>query len=120
MRQNAEQHAKYIQTLIQHHCVEKKNLIYFIRYEDLVSNKEQELTNLFRFMLDAESLEGTNIQRRIKQVVKIGEEAALMYKLKATTLKFNSNRSAYTDSQVEYIKQTNRDFLFRFGYVEHP
>lgn len=69
VRQNAEKHAKYIQTLIQHSCVEKKNPIYFVRYEDLVSNKEQELTNLFRFMLDAESLEGTNIQRRIKQVV---------------------------------------------------
>jgi hypothetical protein len=66
VRQNAEQHAKYISTLIQHHCVENRNPIYFVRYEDLVSNKEQELTNLFRFMLDADSLEGTNIQRRIK------------------------------------------------------
>lgn len=71
-------------------------------------------------MLDLESLEGTNILKRIKEVIKKGEEAALMYKLKPTTLKFNSNKIAYTASQLEYIKETNRDFLFRFGYVEHP
>ena len=60
MRQNAEQHAKYISTLIQHHCVENRNPIYFVRYEDLVSNKEQELTNLFRFMLVAVSARISN------------------------------------------------------------
>jgi hypothetical protein len=34
----AENHAKYIQTLIQHHVVENRNPIYFVRYEDLILN----------------------------------------------------------------------------------
>lgn len=61
VRYNAENHAKYIATLMQHHTVENKNPIYFVRYEDLVMNKEEELTKLFMFMLELDSLEGTNI-----------------------------------------------------------
>jgi hypothetical protein len=46
--------------------VEKRNPIYFVRYEDLILNKEVELTELFKFLLEMNSLEGTNIERRIK------------------------------------------------------
>lgn len=46
--------------------IEKRNPIYFIRYEDLILNKEAELTELFKFILELNSLEGTNIEKRIK------------------------------------------------------
>ena len=40
-----------------------------LRYEDLVLNPEKELTNLFCFLLDVKSIEGTVAQRRIRTVV---------------------------------------------------
>ena len=91
-----------------------------MRYEDLVINKEYELVNMFKFLLDLDSLDGTNIERRIKEVVSLGEQSAMLYKLKSTTLRFNSNKVAYTQSQIDYIKETNRDFIHRFGYCNHP
>lgn len=61
VRTNAENHASYMQKLIQDNVTEGKNPIYFVRYEDLVSNKEFELTKLFCFLLDMTDLNGTNI-----------------------------------------------------------
>ena len=43
--------------------------VYFIRYEDLVLDPEPVLTELFRFLLSMESLEGTVIEKRIKDFI---------------------------------------------------
>jgi len=43
--------------------------IHIIRYEDLVSRKEEVLTNLFEFALE-HNLDGTYLQERIRQVTK--------------------------------------------------
>jgi len=51
---------------------------------------------------------------------KLGSEASQSYKLKPTTGKFNANRSKYSDELVEYIKETNADLLYYFGYSDHP
>lgn len=56
VRTNAENHAKYMTTLLQHHATEKRNPIYFIRYEDLILRQEDELIDLFKFLLDLDSL----------------------------------------------------------------
>jgi len=56
VRTNAENHAKYMATLLQHHATEKRNPIYFIRYEDLILRQEDELIDLFKFLLDLDSL----------------------------------------------------------------
>jgi hypothetical protein len=53
-----------------------------LRYEDLILNQEEELTELFKFLLELDSLHGTNIERRIKEVVNAGEEQNRLYKLK--------------------------------------
>jgi hypothetical protein len=37
----------------------------FIRFEDLVAKPKPELENIMRFLLEIESLEGTNAARRI-------------------------------------------------------
>lgn len=89
VRTNAENHALYMQTLHQHHVIEKRNPIYFIRYEDLILNKEAELIELFKFILELNSLEGTNIEKRIKQVIQAGQDNATLYKLKQSTGKLN-------------------------------
>jgi hypothetical protein len=98
VRTCAENHAKYIATLLQHHATEKRNPIYFLRYEDLILNQEEELTELFKFLLDLESLHGTNIERRIKEVVNAGQEQNRLYKLKQSTGKLHFQAKNYTQS----------------------
>ena len=44
--------------------------IYFMRYEDLISNPEIILTECFKFILETLSLDGTVLEKRIKKVVK--------------------------------------------------
>ena len=55
---------------------------YFIRYEDLRVNPQETLEKVFAFLLDLESVEGTNIQRRIKEVTSQGHEVSVSYKQK--------------------------------------
>lgn len=46
--------------------------IYYIRYEDLYVNPQKTLEEVFCFLLDLETIEGLNIQKRIKEVVGMG------------------------------------------------
>jgi hypothetical protein len=59
--------------------------IIFIRFEDLVKDPEPELNNLMRFFTHLDNLEGTNAQRRIKEVIAKGKSATQTYVLKDTT-----------------------------------
>lgn len=52
---------------------------YFIRYEDLYTNPQEILEKVFCFFLELESIEGTNLQRRIKEVVTLGHKATITY-----------------------------------------
>ena len=53
----------------------RKVPILFIRFEDLVMNPEPELCNLMRFMLGTRDLQGTNAERRVKEVIGLGSQA---------------------------------------------
>lgn len=62
---------------------ENKDLpTFFVRYEDLVKDPKPVLEDLFKFILEQDSLEGTFIEKRIKETVEKGEKATTMYKLK--------------------------------------
>ena len=54
----------------------------FVRFEDLVSNPEPELANIMRFLTHLKDLEGTNAERRIKEVIAKGQKATQTYELK--------------------------------------
>ncbi len=43
--------------------------VYFLRYEDIVNNKEQTVTDILSFSLGVATLEGTTLQTRIKEVL---------------------------------------------------
>ena len=58
---------------------------------------------IFSFLLDVETLEGTNAERRIDQVVETGAEASQTYKLKTSTGKFNAHLKRYTPEQIAFI-----------------
>lgn len=94
---------------------------YYIRYEDLVLNPEPVLMELFAFLLDVESIEGTLVEKRIKDYVAKGNKNGSVYKLKADPAKnLSRNAGMYTDAQFEFIKAECRDFLYYFSYTDHP
>ena len=57
--------------------------IYYIRYEDLVLNPRPVLMELFAYMLDVPSIEGTVVEQRINDYCEKGAAAASVYKLKS-------------------------------------
>ena len=56
---------------------------YWVRYEDLVLNPQPVLIELFKFMFEVDSLEGTVVEKRILDYCAKGHTAATVYKLKA-------------------------------------
>ena len=59
---------RYFDTLLRHCRDEGKNPIYIVRFEDLLKDKQGELEGVMKYLLDMDSLEGTNAQRRIEQI----------------------------------------------------
>jgi len=47
---------------------EKRFPVYFIKYEDYCSEVEENLLNTFKFYMGQESLQGTYLEKRIKDV----------------------------------------------------
>ena len=68
----------------------------FIRFEDLVSDPEPQLTNAMRFLLGQRDITGTNAERRIKEVIAKGAAVTQVYNLKDSTKRFNSNEKRYS------------------------
>lgn len=62
-----------------------------------------ELEGLYKFLLEVDSLEGTNAQRRLEQIKAMGDAASSVYKKKSTTGKFNAHKHKYTEAQIKQI-----------------
>lgn len=90
----------------------------FVRYEDLVMNPRPELETLMKFFLNQSDLKGTNGQRRIEEVLALGESATQTYDLKDTHKKFCSAKKFYTDAQIEYIIHELEDMIYFSGYAK--
>jgi hypothetical protein len=58
---------------VRHCTVEGLNPIYIVRYEDLCLEPAEELEGMMKFLLDLDSLEGTNAARRIEQLKSLGD-----------------------------------------------
>lgn len=67
--------------------------IYFCRYEDLMAKPEREISDVFRFMLGVQDIEGTYVQKRIREVVGI-ESSSVLYKPRSG--KANCNFDKFT------------------------
>ena len=52
---------------------------YYVRYEDLVLNPQPVLMELFRFLLEVPSIEGTVVEKRILDYCAKGSESAAAY-----------------------------------------
>ena len=54
--------------------------VYFFRFEDILANPEEELRELFKFILGIEEIDGTVIEQRIKDVMAMGSKKNQTYK----------------------------------------
>ena len=89
---------------------------YFIRYEDLKDNPVPVLTDLFKFLLDVESLDGTVCQRRIREVTQSGHTDKNAYKLKSTSASLCRNRNMYTEEQINLMRDELKEMISFWGY----
>ena len=56
---------------------------YFLRYEDLLTKNKELLTELFCFLLNVKSIEGTVIEKRISDLMeKESKKTSTLYQLK--------------------------------------
>lgn len=110
----------YFDTLIKDCVEDKKNPIYFVRYEDMVVNMKDHTTGALEFLLDLPELAGTNAERMLDSMVAKGPGATQTYKVKETTGVPNAHGHRYTESQIDYIKQELGHILYFFGYTNHP
>ena len=71
--------------------IEKQVPVYFIRYEDLLTNPQAILEQIFCFLLEVESVEGLNIQKRIADICNLGHSATVTYAQKVDVSKGTKN-----------------------------
>jgi len=56
--------------------------VHFVRYEDLLTKPQETLEGICGFLLNKKSVEGLNIQKRIKSVIEMGHKATEAYGMK--------------------------------------
>ena len=107
----------FFDTIIQEFVNDKKNPIYFVRYEDLVHNERDTLMGLFSFILGQKDLSGTNVERRINKIAGMGLAGSKTYELKSTTSKIGYHIRDYPPELRQYLDTQLKDFAYRFGYA---
>ena len=91
-----------------------------MRYEDLKLNPRAVLEQMFCFILDVQSIEGTVVQRRIAEVTQTGFANSAAYKLKSTSSSICRQRHMYTDAQIEMMERELAEMIkfWRYGQSE--
>jgi hypothetical protein len=117
VRKQALNMKRFFEILIRHCTTEDRQPIYIVRYEDLVTSPKDTLMGLMSYLLEAGDLEGSNVERRIDEVVAKGKSAATTYRLKSTTGQFDVHSSKYTPELRSFVQETLSDQLYYFGYA---
>lgn len=111
-------HFKKYHDMVIKDAVEKKVPYYFIRYEDLVNSPLDSLEKSFCFILNVESIEGTVIQKRIREVIGMGHEASVSYKPKGIGI--NKNADKFNEKLMAHVMKELEEFNYFFGYTNYP
>lgn len=70
--------------------------VYFLRFEDLICNREDTIKEVFKFTLGVKSIEGTFIEKRISDVVGGKEKVTQLYKPRSGQI--NSNLRYFNEA----------------------
>ena len=71
-----------------------------------------------KFILDLDTLEGTNMERRIQDIA--NDKLGKTYNTKPTTGKFNVHYAKFTAEQIAYVQEVMADYIHFFGYYVAP
>ena len=82
-------------------------------------NPQSTLKDLFCFLLQVPSIEGTVLEARIDAVTQ-SNNAGYTYKLKSKSDSLSRNRGMYSDEQIEQMKVAMKNYLLFFGYTNDP
>ena len=80
-----------------------------------MSNPRKELTELMKFILGMDTLEGTVIEQRIEDVLSMDKTSTQVYKPRSGGS--NKNIMNYTPEQIEFQKSFNEYLIHYFGYA---
>ena len=95
----------------------KKIPTYFVRFEDLKNDPIPIVMDVFRFLLDVPSIEGTVLEQRILEKCSKKTAPKAVYKMK----KFlERNPDMYSEEQLIKLRTELKDHLYFFGYTNHP
>lgn len=88
--------------------------IIVVRYEDLMMHREETLRRVFLFLTDLTTLEGTEWEKRIHDVMATSGDKAGPYKPRSG--KIGGSFRHYSEEQFQYILKTANLPLRGFGY----
>ena len=88
--------------------------VHVIRYEDIVLAPKPTLIELFKFVLNVNTLEGTRIEQYVELACR--EKAPEVYKPRKG--KVNNNVAKFKPEHLEYMYNYARDLIDRFGYTQ--
>ena len=75
-------------------------------------------TEIFKFLLGMESIEGTVAEKRIKELITENNEKSGIYKPRSG--KVNCNMHWYSKDEIEFVNKEFRTINFYFGYAQIP
>ena len=93
---------------------------YYVRFEDMRTEPARVLCEMFSFLYEVGSIEGTILEKRIVEKCAGGSGPKSAYKLKSTSNSLCRNSHMYSDEQMDLMRTELKDQLYYFGYIEHP
>ena len=70
--------------------------VHYVRFEDVRMKPSEVLTDLFKFLFEVDSIDGTVLEKRI--IDKCGVPPQSVYKLKSNSTSLSRNVGMYTDA----------------------
>ena len=94
--------------------------IFFFRFEDILVSPRSKLRDLMGFVLGitGSEIDGTILEKRIDEVLAMGQKATQVYKPRQCGQGSNKNLVHYTEEMIDYCKEKAGDLLHFFGYVD--
>ena len=89
-----------------------------VRYEDLILNQRETVTNLIKFILDVPSIKGTVAEAQVEKVTQ-SQDSIKTYAHKSGIGKLNRQWDKYSEKSIEDIKRLCAEGLHFWGYVEN-
>ena len=90
---------------------------YYVRYEDLREKPAEVLREVFQFLLDVPSLDGTIVESRIEDTCSQGTKNVSLYKLKSESQNLSRQAHMYSEDNIKLLTSHLSDYIRFFGYT---